>query len=79
MTNGNGTVYLPLKISGWFGGTTRFYAFVFTACGIVLAFLGKLSAQYIALVTAIQALIVAHSVGQDYHERATNGNGHAAV
>lgn len=75
---------LPLRISDWFGGTTRFYAAVFTTCGIVLAFLGKLTAQYVALVAGIQTLIVTHSIGQDYNERAEkviangNGNGHAA-
>ena len=74
---------LPIRISGWFGGTTRFYAFVFTACGIVLAFFGKLNAEYVALVAGIQALILAHSVKEDYHERTNgngaNGNGHAVV
>lgn len=57
------------RVTDAFNGTCRFYAFVFTVCGIILAFMGKLTAEYVALVSAIQALLVAHSMGQDYHAR----------
>jgi hypothetical protein len=46
-------------------GRCTTFAIVFTACGIVLAFFGKLTADYVALVGAIQALILAHSYKQD--------------
>lgn len=61
------------RVTDAFNGTCRFYAFVFTAFGIVLAFMGKLTAEYVALTGSIQALVTAHSMGQDYHERNTNG------
>lgn len=48
-------------------GRNTFFALVFTAAGIVLAFEGKLTMQYVALVGAIQTLIVAHSVKEDWH------------
>jgi len=57
------------RLTDMFNGTCRFFACVFTFFGIILAFMGKLTAEYVALVTAVQTLIVAHSVGQDYHER----------
>ena len=61
------------RVTDMFNGTCRFFAVVFTLCGIILAFKGKLDANYVALVGAIQALLVAHSIGQDYHER-NNGD-----
>lgn len=54
---------------GFLQGRCTAAAIVFTTAGIILAFKGKLTADYVALVGAIQALIVAHSMGQDYHER----------
>lgn len=57
------------RLTDMFNGTCRFFAVVFTTCGIILAFKGKLTAEYVSLVGAIQLLLVAHSVGQDYHER----------
>lgn len=57
------------KLYDWFGGRCTFFAFLFTGAGIGLAFTGHLTADYVALVGAIQALIVAHSAKEDYHER----------
>jgi hypothetical protein len=49
-----------------FSGRCTFFALVFTGVGIMLSFRGKLTADYVALVGAIQALILAHSVKEDY-------------
>jgi Mn2+/Fe2+ NRAMP family transporter len=56
-----------------FQGRCTFFACLFAGVGIGLAFLGKLTAEYVALITAIQALLLAHSAKEDYHERATGG------
>jgi hypothetical protein len=48
-----------------FMGRCTFFACVFTLVGIVLAFLGKLTAEYVALVGAVQALLVVHSAKED--------------
>lgn len=61
------------RVYNFFGGTSRFFALGFAVCGTVLAFEGKLTSVYVALVTALQALIVGHSIKEDYHERATKG------
>lgn len=53
------------KFFGLWMGRCTFFACLFTACGIALAFLGKLTADYVALVGAIQALLLAHSYKQD--------------
>lgn len=58
------------KVYAFAGGRSTFFALVFTAAGIGLAFTGHLTASYVSLVGAIQALIVAHSAKEDYHERA---------
>ncbi|VVB51681.1 Uncharacterised protein [uncultured archaeon] len=60
------------RVTDMFNGTCRFFAVVFSTVGIILAFMGKLEANYVALVGAIQALLVTHSIGQDYHERNEN-------
>ena len=63
------------RLYGWFGGRCSFFALLFALSGIVLAFGGKLTVVFVSLVGAIQALVLAHSAGQDYHTRALNGNG----
>jgi len=42
------------------GGLSEFYAAVFTAAGITLAFRGKLDGNFAAMIVAIQGLLVAH-------------------
>lgn len=59
----------------FFQGRCTFFACLFTGVGIALAFLGKLTAEYVALVGGIQALLLAHSAKEDYHERATQPDG----
>lgn len=58
------------KVFDFFCGRCTFFALMFTGAGVVLAFAGKLTGDYVALVGAIQALLVAHSAKEDYHERA---------
>jgi hypothetical protein len=48
-----------------FMGRCTFFAVVFTVVGIILAFVGKLTAEFVALVGAIQALLVIHSTKED--------------
>lgn len=58
-----------LSVTNWFGGKSVFFASVFTVVGIILAFLGKLTPNYIALAGAMQTLIAGRSIADDYHER----------
>lgn len=61
------------RIYLWFGGRSTFFALGFFVIGSVLAFYDKLSATYVSLAGAIQALIAVKSVAQDYHDRQTGG------
>lgn len=65
----NGKKPLFCKLTDMFNGTCRFFACVFTFFGILLAWKGRLTTEYVSLVGAIQLLLTAHSIGQDYHER----------
>src|SRR5271157_3465916 len=53
----------------FFQGRATTFAIVFAIVGIVLAFRGKLDANYALFVTAIQGLIFAHSCKEDWHEQ----------
>jgi hypothetical protein len=55
-------------IFNFFNGRATFFALVFTTTGIILAFRGKLTADFVALVTAIQGLVFSHSLKEDIHE-----------
>lgn len=61
------TALLPLY--DIFGGLSEFWAAVFGTCGIILAFKGKLDANFAVMITAVQALLVAHDALDDYHSR----------
>lgn len=52
----------------FFKGRCTFFAILFSGVGIALAFMGKLTAEYVGLVGAIQALLVAHSVKEDMND-----------
>jgi len=52
-----------------FQGRATTFAIVFTVCGLILAFQGKLTPEYVALVGAIQALIIGHSLKEDWFAR----------
>ncbi len=53
----------------FFQGRATTFAIVFTIVGIILAFKGKLDANFVALIAAIQALIVVHSWKEDVHDQ----------
>jgi hypothetical protein len=53
-------------VFSFFQGRATFFALIFTVAGIVLAFKGKLDANYALFVTAIQGLVFAHSIKEDY-------------
>ncbi len=61
------------RVTDLFNGRCTFFAVVFTAVGIILAFMGKLTTQYVALVGAIQTLLVAHSAKEDYSDHNSGG------
>lgn len=63
------------KVYGWFGGKSIAFALWFFIVASVLAFFNKLTANYVAVAGALQALIAVRSVASDFHERALNGNG----
>src|SRR6267142_95442 len=53
------------------GGLSEFWALVFSASGIVLAFRGKLDGNFAAMIVAIQGLLVAHDGIDGYFEHKT--------
>jgi hypothetical protein len=53
----------------FFGGLSEFWAVVFGASCIVLAFRGKLDGNFALAVTAIQGLLCAHDALDDMHTR----------
>jgi hypothetical protein len=53
----------------FFQGRATTFAIIFTICGLILAFRGKLTADYALLVTAIQGMVFAHSIKEDYFNR----------
>lgn len=58
-----------IRIYNWFCGRSTFFALFFAITGFVLALRGKLTADYVALIGAMQALIVAHSYKEDVAAR----------
>ena len=58
-----------IPVYGFFGGRTTMFALIFTIIGSILAFLGKLNgAEFVALVGAVQTLVVCHSAKEDWFE-----------
>jgi hypothetical protein len=51
------------------GGLSEFWAIVFGASTIALAFTGHLTADFAAAITAITGILVAHEGLDDYHTR----------
>jgi hypothetical protein len=58
------------SLFGVLQGRSTAFALAFAICGIWLAFLGKLTAEYVALIGAIQSLIVIHSYKEDLANQA---------
>ena len=48
------------------GGLSEFYALIFSASGIILAFKGKLDGNFAAMIVAVQGLLVAHDAIDDF-------------
>ena len=49
-----------------FQGRSTFFAILFATIGIILAFKGKLDANYSLMVAAIQGMVVAGSIKESY-------------
>ncbi len=63
-------------VYNWFGGRSTAFTLWFFVIGVILAFMDKLSVNYIALAGALQTIIATRSIAGDYHERCkTNGGG----
>lgn len=66
------TTWSPLlKLYEACGGLSEFFALIFAAAAIVLAFKGKLDANFSITITAIQGLLVGHDAMDDWfrHKR----------
>lgn len=53
------------KVLTWTQGRSTAFATFFTGFGSLLAWYGKLTPTYVALITAIQGYVVLHSVKED--------------
>lgn len=60
-------------VFNFFGGRATTFAVTFALVGIGLAVHGKLTTEFVALVGAIQTMIVAHSFKEDYFDRPEAG------
>lgn len=58
-----------LPVYQFAGGLSEFWAIVFGAATIVLAFRGKLDGNFAAAITAITGILAAHDALDDYHSR----------
>lgn len=67
------------KVYNWFGGRSSAFALWFFVAGTILAFIDKLSVNYIAMAGALQTIITTRSIADDYHTRQVNGNGNGHV
>jgi hypothetical protein len=61
-------------IFDWFSGRTTFFAFWFFVVGIVLAFMGKLTTQYIALAGGLQTILTLRAISEDNKEVKTQAS-----
>jgi hypothetical protein len=57
------------------GGRHTAFALFFAGTGFYLAWAGKLTGEYVALITALQALILGHSIKEDYAARRDDDDG----
>lgn len=56
-------------IFNFFNGRATTFAIFFSIAGTTLAFKGHLDGTYVALITAIQGLVFAHSWKEDFMEQ----------
>ena len=52
----------------WLSRSTVFAAF-FTLTSFILALKGLLTSPYVAMCTAVQAMVTGRAIAEDYHER----------
>ena len=57
-----------ILIFNWFSGRTTFFAFWFFVIGVILAFLGKLTGQYIAMAGGLQTILTLRAISEDIKE-----------
>lgn len=63
-------------IFNWFAGRTTFFAFWFFIIGCILAFVGKLTTQYIALAGGLQTILTMRAISEDLKDtRQSPSNG----
>jgi hypothetical protein len=56
-------------VYNFIGGRHTMFAIFFSVTGFILALKGKLTADYVGLITAMQAFVLAHSVKEDYYSK----------
>jgi hypothetical protein len=61
------------KVFWFFSGRHTFFAIAILTLGTILAFMGKLTSQYVALMSVVQGLVLAHSWKEDSHEETMAG------
>lgn len=56
-------------IYNFIGGRHTTFAIFFAITAFILALKGKLTADYVGVITALQALVLAHSAKEDYFSK----------
>lgn len=56
-------------IYNFVGGRHTMFAIFFAVTAFVLALKGKLTADYVGIITALQAFVLAHSAKEDYFNK----------
>jgi hypothetical protein len=62
-------------VYNFFQGRHTFFALFFAITGFILAWNGKLTGEYVALITALQAYILLHSAKEDRRDKGDKGGG----
>lgn len=62
------------KIANWAEGRHTLFAIFFAVHGTILAWFHRLDLNYIALIGAIQGLVLAHSAKEDYFAQKKEDN-----
>jgi hypothetical protein len=61
------------RVFSFFKGRHTTFAVFFAVTGFILALLGKLTAQYVSLIVALQAYVLAHSYKEGQEESQQRG------
>jgi hypothetical protein len=67
------------KLIAWAQGRHTLFAGIELALGTVLAWCGKLDMSYVALCGTIQAMVLGHSLKEDYFEKKNGGDDKTGV